>query len=123
MIRDAGYKQKEVAHEFNISENGLVNYLKGSREPPVTLLYDITHMCKSSVEWVITGELPPVEIESGEVEPVPQRLLEKILAITEENARLNQELKEVYRSMAMEKKGGTDCPPVRRRSLGVEERR
>ena len=59
-IRKAlGLNQVDVATELGISHGALVNYEKGLREPPASVILRFADRYKVSAAWVLTGEGRP----------------------------------------------------------------
>jgi transcriptional regulator with XRE-family HTH domain len=59
-IRKAlGLNQADVASELGISHGALVNYEKGLREPPASVILGFAERYKVSAAWVLTGEGRP----------------------------------------------------------------
>lgn len=59
-IRKAlGLNQADVATELGISHGALVNYEKGLREPPASVILGFADKYKVSAAWVLTGEGRP----------------------------------------------------------------
>ncbi|KUR75079.1 helix-turn-helix domain-containing protein [Novosphingobium sp. Fuku2-ISO-50] len=59
-IRKArGLNQADVAAEIDISHGALVNYEKGMREPPASVILAFAKTYKVSPAWLLTGEGRP----------------------------------------------------------------
>lgn len=59
-IRKArGLNQADVAAEIDISHGALVNYEKGMREPPASVILAFAKTYKISPAWLLTGEGRP----------------------------------------------------------------
>ena len=54
-----GLNQTDVAAEIDISHGALVNYEKGTREPPASVILDFAKAYKVSAAWLLTGEGRP----------------------------------------------------------------
>ncbi len=52
-----GLSQKELSARVGISQNAMVNYVKGRREPPVKTLLSICEICQVDAGWMISGEV------------------------------------------------------------------
>lgn len=54
-----GLNQTDVAQEIDISHGALVNYEKGMREPPASVILAFARAYKVSPAWLLTGEGRP----------------------------------------------------------------
>jgi len=67
-IRKArGLNQAAVAAEIDISHGALVNYEKGLREPPASVILDFAKAYKVSAAWLLTGEGRPDQTSLDEI--------------------------------------------------------
>lgn len=58
--KKAGFTQKELAENTEISRSTIANYESGKREPDIENLCIIAYACNSSVDW-ICSYIPPSE--------------------------------------------------------------
>lgn len=62
-IRKArGVNQADVAAHLDISHGALVNYEKGLREPPASVILGFARMYKVNPAWLLTGEGRPDQV-------------------------------------------------------------
>jgi transcriptional regulator with XRE-family HTH domain len=57
--RGLGLHQADVAAEIGISQAALVNYEKGTRDPPASAILAFAKFYKVSAAWLLTGEGRP----------------------------------------------------------------
>ena len=62
-----GLNQTDVAAEIDISHGALVNYEKGTREPPASVILDFARAYKVSAAWLLTGEGRPDQTSLDEI--------------------------------------------------------
>ncbi len=62
-----GLNQTDVAAEIGISHGALVNYEKGTREPPASVILDFAVAYKVSAAWLLTGEGRPDQASLDEI--------------------------------------------------------
>ncbi|WP_027625560.1 helix-turn-helix domain-containing protein [Clostridium lundense] len=72
-LKSAGYTQKKITEDLNLSKNAITNYVNG-RIPDAKILYNLSKKLGVTMEWLIDGEEPKKEQLSGQ-EKVIQHIL------------------------------------------------
>jgi len=65
--RGLGLNQADVAAEIGISQAALVNYEKGTRDPPAGTILAFAKFYKVSAAWLLTGEGRPDQTSLDEI--------------------------------------------------------
>lgn len=94
-IKNSGKTQKEIANLLGISENALVNYVKGKRVPDAILAYKIAQLCDIDLVWLFLGK----ESSSNNISDLnilkDQAKEQEIEQLKQEIANLKKELKKI----------------------------
>lgn len=71
-IKKKGFKQKFVAEKIGISEDSMVNYIKGRREISIDNVKKIAQLCDVPYEYLINGE--PFHAKDAQAPYLPQTI-------------------------------------------------
>lgn len=68
-IKSAGITQKDLALKINVSKTSINNYV-GGRIPDAVILYKISKILNTTIEWLLAGEHPINQVVSFNQEEI-----------------------------------------------------
>ncbi|OGV08673.1 MAG: hypothetical protein A2499_04885 [Stygiobacter sp. RIFOXYC12_FULL_38_8] len=84
-IKKKGFKQKFVAEKIGISEDSMVNYIKGRREISIDNVKKIAQLCDVPYEYLINGE--PFHVKDAQAPYLPQSYLDSFTELFQRLAK------------------------------------
>ena len=97
-MKIAGYTNSKLTEELNLSKNAVGNY-KNNQIPNATILYNISQLLGTTMEYLLTGKHGNENLTDEEnniiaayrkITPAEQGVIKKILDIQEQEEKLSQ---------------------------------
>lgn len=97
-MKIAGYTNSKLTEELSLSKNAVGNY-KNNQIPNATILYNISQLLGTTMEYLLTGKHENENLTDEEkniiaayrkITPAEQGVIKKILDIQEQEEKLSQ---------------------------------